>query len=101
MFARVSKFEGGSLAAIEATIRYAQENVLPAARAMEGFEGLIGLADRSSGAVMSVTLWASEQAMRASEEAADRLREESLSEGEEIAAVERYEVVIYEPPTAD
>jgi heme-degrading monooxygenase HmoA len=62
-------------------------------RLMEGFEGMIALVDRHSGKTLGITFWESEEAMRASEEAANRLREESSEVGgEEIAGVERYEV---------
>ena len=64
---------------------------------MDGFSGVIGLADRQSGRVVSVTLWETEEAMRASEEATNRLRENSAeATGETIAGVERYEVIFGE-----
>jgi heme-degrading monooxygenase HmoA len=69
MFARVSTFEGDPEQVDELT-RYAEEQVVPALRELDGFNGVLGLADRQSGKVLAVTLWESEQAMRASEEAA-------------------------------
>jgi heme-degrading monooxygenase HmoA len=59
----------------------------------------LGLADRGSGKVLAVTLWESEETMRASEEAADRLRSETAEAASEtIAGVERYEVTFAEVP---
>jgi hypothetical protein len=44
-----------------------------------------------------VTLWESEEDMRASEEEADRLREESAEvSNQTVADVERYEVSLFE-----
>ena len=58
---------------------------------------MIALAGRTSGKTLGITFWESEEAMRASEEAADRLREESAEAGGgTIAGVERYEVGLFE-----
>jgi hypothetical protein len=55
----------------------------------------LALADRQSGKVELVTLWASEQAMHQSEEDADQLRSATArAAGGEVAGVERYEVVL-------
>ena len=51
--------------------------ILPRAKQMEGFKGMIALGDRQSGKTLGITFWESEVAMRASEEAANRLRGES------------------------
>jgi heme-degrading monooxygenase HmoA len=62
---------------------------------MDGFQGVYFLVDRQSGKGLSITLWESEEAMRASEDAANQLRSESAeASGEEILGVERYEVAI-------
>jgi heme-degrading monooxygenase HmoA len=96
MFARVSTFEGAPEQVDEMT-RYADEQVLPALRGMDGFAGAFGLADRGSGKVVAVILWETEEAMRASEEAANRLRGETAETvGEQVAGVERYEVTFAE-----
>ena len=96
MHARVTTFEGPAERMDEGA-RQAREQILPAARQMEGFKGMYVLADRESGKAMAVTLWASEEAMRASEEAANRLRQQSAtSMGEEVRAVDRYEVIFAE-----
>jgi heme-degrading monooxygenase HmoA len=70
---------------------------VPQALQIAGYKGIIGLLDRESGKSLSVTFWEDEQAMRASEEEANRLRGESAEAGgETVAGVERYEVTIYE-----
>jgi hypothetical protein len=58
---------------------------------------MIALGDRRSGKTLGITFWESEEAMRASEEAADRMREETAEAGgDTIAGVERYEVGLFE-----
>jgi heme-degrading monooxygenase HmoA len=94
--ARVSIFEG-SPDQIDEMLRQAREQVLPSARQMDGFKGLIALGDRQSGKSLGITFWESEEALRASEEAANRMRGETAeASGEEIAGVERYEVGLFE-----
>jgi heme-degrading monooxygenase HmoA len=96
MFARVTTFEGDPEQVDELT-RLAGERVLPALKELDGFNGALGFADHQSGKVLAVTLWESEQAMRASEEAANQLRDESAEAASEtIAGVERYEVTFAE-----
>jgi serine phosphatase RsbU (regulator of sigma subunit) len=60
---------------------------------MDGYEGAYFFMDRQSGKAISITLWASEEAMKRSEEAARTLRKE-VAEGlsGNIVDVEHYEV---------
>ena len=77
--------------------RHVREHLLPQLQQQDGFEGFIFLGDAQSGKVLGVVLWESEEAMRASEEAADRMRCESAhATGAQIAGVERYEVRVFE-----
>lgn len=94
MHARVSKLEGLP-ERVDELERIAAEWLAPALSEMEGFHGILALADRQSGEVQMVTLWESEQAMHQSEEDADRLRGATArAAGGEVAGVERYEVVL-------
>jgi hypothetical protein len=94
--ARVSILEGPP-ELIGEGLRQAREVVLPRGRLMDGFKGMIALVDRHSGKTLGITFWESEEAMRASEEVANRLREESAEAGNDtIAGVERYEVGLFE-----
>jgi len=96
VYARVSRFEGPP-DAIDESLRQAREQVLPQAKQDEGFKGMIALGDRHSGKILGITFWESEEAMRASEEDANRLREQSAETGgQQIAGVERYEVDLFE-----
>lgn len=92
MFARVSRYEvpldklDADIAGAEATTKRVE--------AMPGSLGLYYLVDRETGKTMSITLWDDEDAMRASEQAANALRGETSSAVDShVVAIERYEVV--------
>lgn len=102
MWVRMSTLQGSpnqSDQEIEQILKVMRENVVPAARQMDGYKGVITIGDRDSGKGITMTFWESEDAMKASEEAANRLRQDAAQQiDEEIAGVERFEVYIYEPP---
>ena len=90
--ARVSSLEG-SPDNIDDSVGKVRDETLPKVRELEGSVGVIGLADRASGRFTVITLWESADALRQSEEQADRLRAQAAdSGGQSIAAVDRYEV---------
>ena len=94
MFARVSTYQGDP-GQIDQGLAYDLENILPKVNQIDGFEGLYYLVDRESGKALSMTLWESEEAMRASEEEANQLRTESAeSASATVEDVQRYEVAI-------
>ena len=96
MFVRMSILEG-SPDQVDEGLRHVREQVLPFMQQQDGFKGFIVLSDRQTGKVIGVSLWESEQALRASEEAGDRARGDSA---EVVSAsgvdVERYEVGLFE-----
>jgi hypothetical protein len=80
---------------IDPSTRRVIEDVLPRARALDGFDGVISLADRGSGITKIATLWTSADALAASESAADTLRSETAeAAGGTITGVDRYEVAV-------
>jgi heme-degrading monooxygenase HmoA len=92
MFARVSTYEGRP-EQLDEMHHEGVEHILPALEMQDGFSGGLVLADRKSGKVLAMTLWESEQAMDATEEASQWLRFFSAeSGGGTISSVERYEV---------
>ena len=92
MFARVSIYEGRP-EQLDEMHHEGVEHVLPALEMQDGFNGGLVLADRQSGKVLAVTLWESEQAMDATEDASHWLRIFSAqSSGGTISSVQRYEV---------
>jgi heme-degrading monooxygenase HmoA len=96
VYARVSTLEG-SPEQIDEGLRFLREEVLPTGKEDPGFKGLIALGDRQSGKAISITLWESEETMRATEQDANQLRSAwAEGSGQEIASVERYEVGLFE-----
>jgi heme-degrading monooxygenase HmoA len=102
VWVRMSTFQGSpnqSDEEIEQQIKVVRENILPTAQQMDGYKGVVTVGDRGSGKSITLTFWDTEAAMRASEEAADKLRQQAADEtDEEIAGVERFEVYILDPP---
>ena len=96
MHARVSILEGPP-DKIDEGLHQVRERVVPQAKQLDGFKGMIALGDRQSGKLLGITFWESEEAMRASEEEGSRLRSETAEASEEeITGVERYEVGFFE-----
>ena len=100
MWVRVSTYEGeagADRARHVADAERARDKVLPEAETMEGFKGLMLVADPASGRSVSLTFWETEDAMLASVEAANTLRAQVSEEaGNLIADVHHYEVLIDE-----
>jgi heme-degrading monooxygenase HmoA len=98
MHARVSTFTGPP-EQYDAGIAKFREAVVPQVQQIEGFRGVLGLVDRGSGKGYTITLWESEEALRASEEEANKIREQAAAASSaQITSVERYEVSLFEMP---
>jgi hypothetical protein len=97
MHARMSFFEGPPHM-IDEGVRQAREVVLPQTREIDpAFKGIIALTDRQARKMVWITFWESEEAMGASEEAADRLSQQTVDlAGGMVAGVESYEVGLFE-----
>ena len=77
--------------------RHLREQVLPQLKQLDGFKGFIALRDRGSGTLRGVALWEDEEALRATDEAAARIRGGvAEATGGTVAGVENYEVVVFE-----
>jgi hypothetical protein len=96
MYARVSTIVGSPDQA-EAGISDFQENVVPWIKEHRGPGGIL-LVDRETGKALAITLWADEEAMRQSEEAANEHRRRVSDEMEsgQAPTVERYEVAVFD-----
>ena len=100
MHARLTTIEAPPDRMDDAT-RHVQEQILPQLQQLDGFEGFIVLQDRESGRVRGVAFWESEEALRATDEAAARIRGGVVeATGGTVASVENYEVVVFEAPSA-
>ena len=94
MWARVSKFMEPRNR-IDDDIRDSKESVKELLDRTSGSEGVYYLVDREAGRTMAITFWESEEALRASEDVAARIREESTARiGGDIVTVEHYEVAL-------
>ena len=79
--------------AIEQALKFGEE-VKPQKRQEPGYRGLYSFVDRDTGKGVTITLWDSEDDLRASEAAAEQQRAEGTRRaGGEVAGVERFEVV--------
>ena len=94
VFARIGTWQG-SRDELERWLSRAREEVKPNIRQDPGLEAAYWLVDRDGGKGLIVTLWESEEAMRASEQA--RLRRQTATSAATGARVttDRYEVVDY------
>src|SRR5918999_1447250 len=93
MLARVSTYEV-RVERLDEMHHEGMEHVLPALEMQDGFSGGLVLADRQSGKFLVVTLWESEQAMDATEDASQWLRIFGAEAGGgTISSVQRYEVL--------
>ena len=95
MHARVTTISGAP-DDVDSGIANFEANVLPFAQ-QQG-EGAILLVDRQSGKAIAITLWENEEALNASDAAANALRADAASQmgASETPTVERYEVAIFE-----
>jgi heme-degrading monooxygenase HmoA len=77
--------------------RTGEKKVMPALKRLDGFEGLLFLANPQNGKLMIVTFWQSGEAMHGGEEASHWFRAFGAeAAGREVTSVERYEVVFLE-----
>ncbi len=100
MYVRVNTIEG-SPDRMDDVTTHIQEQTLPQLRQMEGFKGFVALGDRQSGKMLGVSFWESEEALRATDEAASSVRSGAAETADGIVAgVEEYEVLVNEAPSA-
>ena len=96
MFARVHTLET-TPEQDDQGLRVVTEEILPWLRDSTGFRGLIRLASRATGQVLTVSLWATEESLRNSAEAARQISELSAAGvGATLLAVTEYEVTMFD-----
>jgi heme-degrading monooxygenase HmoA len=95
MHARVSTYTG-AVERIDDAIRSSEGlGLTDAVRELDGFQGAYVLVDRASGRALTITLWSTEDAVQASAERANQMRDQAAtSTGLAIASVDTYEVVL-------
>jgi hypothetical protein len=80
---------------VDEAVRSVRENVLPVLQACAGFKGQLLLVDRNKGEAIGISLWDSEDNMRASEEKVAAARQQTA---DEVGASSAPEVALYELP---
>jgi heme-degrading monooxygenase HmoA len=100
MLARLTRWEfEPSAEQVDKIIQRNRDEVMPAASALPGFQGFYSLVDPERGRAVTLTLWDSEEAVRRSDEAANRLRAQtSQSTGINMVGAERYQVAVHHEP---
>lgn len=90
MHARVSTYEGQADELVKAF-----DSVTGPLEELEGFSRAYFLVDRDGGRAMSITLWESEDALDASVERANQMREQASDRaGASIQSVDHFEVAL-------
>ena len=93
MFARVSTIQA-SADRVDEAARLIQEQVIPAMQQQRGYKGGYWMVNRRTGKALTVALWESDEAMRASAAAAEQSRSQATQAvGATIQSVEEYEVI--------
>jgi heme-degrading monooxygenase HmoA len=93
MYARTSSWKG-SPQALERWSSHVMERVAPMVAGLPGNAGAYFFVDHAGGSALTLTLWESEDAARASDEAAERSRDSTTAAtGIELVSRGRYEVV--------
>jgi heme-degrading monooxygenase HmoA len=88
MFARVSTYTGDGDRLLQGFA-----DVTAPLEAIDGFSHAYFLVDRESGKGMSITIWTSEEALKASSAKADELRSQGAAAGgAQIDSVQHYEI---------
>ena len=95
MYARLTRFDGAPDRIDDAT-RQTEDVWLPKLREIDGFRGVTSLADRSTGTIVAITFWESEDAMRASDKKVTSVRKD-VADAVAVRSqptLEHYEVII-------
>ncbi len=90
MHARVSTYEGQADKLVKGF-----DSITAALEGLDGFSKAYFLVDRAGGRGMSITLWESEDALNASVERANQMREQATDQASaSIESVDHYEVAL-------
>src|SRR5262245_26320570 len=92
MFARIGTWQG-SPEEVERWIERSQREVKPSVQRDPGLTAAYWLVDREAGKGLIVTLWQSEEAMRASEQARARRQAATTASTGATVITERFEVI--------
>jgi heme-degrading monooxygenase HmoA len=102
MYVRMTTSE--NVTDIDAVMAQLQDQVLPRIKGQQGFRGITASADRGAGVVSVLTLWETEEDLKASEALANEVRQQAMAAtGGRIQRVQVFEQLVQEtgakPPT--
>jgi heme-degrading monooxygenase HmoA len=85
---------------VESVIQHIRDTVIPQLQEHSGFKGYIGLGDRRTGKGMAITLWGTEEQLRASEKVSvqARLQRGQIAQMAQATTVEIYEAAAHSGP---
>jgi len=92
MHARIGAWEG-SRSEMERWVTRSRDEVKPAVQSQPGIHGALWLLDRENGRALTITLWESEAAMRASDEFAANAQSGTKQVSGARVTTSRYEVI--------
>jgi hypothetical protein len=93
MYARVSTYESGYPEDYDAGLAALREEVMPQTQGLPGYRGALSLIERSTGQSVSITFWADEDALAATRQGAERIRESAAAtSGSRVLSTVEYEV---------
>lgn len=95
MYARIGTWHGGA-DELDRWAARSREEVLPQVLAAPGAQGVLLLLDRDAGCALTLTLWESEEALRASEERRASLQAGTTAASGAQVETTRYEVVAFD-----
>jgi len=93
MFARVTVSET-PVENVDMAVKLINGEIIPTAKKVPGFKGGYWLGDRTSGKGITITLWESEEALKAGEDTAKQIRSDAAKKlNLKIGTIDRYEVL--------
>lgn len=92
MWARETRFRLDASRSADVS-RYVADTAIPAVRSLPGFVSGYWMLHESSTRTLNVTIWESEEAMRATESDVSELRRRAQEAGATLESVEAYQVI--------
>jgi heme-degrading monooxygenase HmoA len=96
MWARLTRFVGLGPERIEQAVQEFEQQQLPAIEQQEGFAGVYVMVDVRGGLAAALTLWESQDALKASDQLADQARDAAIETAgpDRPPLIDRYEIVL-------
>jgi hypothetical protein len=93
MYARSTTLRGNPQA-VDALIAFVRDEAMPGLMELDGYVGLSLMVDRNAGRAIATSAWETEEVMRASAEAAGRLRDRAAEKFAATPEIEEWEIAV-------